>query len=198
MLFRSDRGDLDGALEAFTEALALARASGAMLRAALIASNIGVLQRRRGDLDAATKLLEESSRVRRELGDRWGTVVTLVQLGDVALERGDVDRAESSFRQSLRLNHEVGVRELFAMGVEGIARVAIARGRFEEGVREAAAAAAERDAIGVPNPAAEQKLLARDLDRAREALGHEGYRRAWSSGSSTPLDRVVNDLAPTV
>jgi tetratricopeptide (TPR) repeat protein len=193
-----DRGDLDAALEAFTEALALARASGVMLRAALIASNLGVLHRRRGDLGAAQRLLEESARVRRELGDRWGTVVTLVQLGDVALERGELDRAEASYLESVRLNGDIGVRELFAMGVEGMARAAIARRRFEVGVRYAAAAARARETIGVPNPPAEQALLERDLDQARNALGDVAFRDHWTAGQSTPLDSIVSELVVTV
>ena len=186
-----DRGDLDAAVELFTEALALARAGDGPLRVALIASNLGVLQRRRGDLEAAMKLLEDSAKVRADIDDRWGTIVVLTQLGDVALDRGDLERADSSYRESLRQNRSVCLRELNAMGLEGAARVAIARGAHHAGVLYASAAAREREAIGVPRASAEKASLDAALDAALATLGRQPYDQAWSEGNVRSLHDII-------
>jgi hypothetical protein len=123
----------------------------------------------------------------------------LTQLGDVALERGDSERAQSYYRESLLLNRSIGVRELYAMALEGLARIAVARGDDRAGVLYASAAARERVAIGVPSPPSEQASLDTALGLARERLSAQAYEEAWTEGSARSLHEVVSaTLASTV
>ncbi len=101
---RLERGDLDGAAEAYGNALAIRRdvkASG--VEVANSNSDLAAVARRRGDLGQADSLITLSIEVKRRLlGDLHPEVADdMRELGAIALQRGDPVTAERIYRDCL-------------------------------------------------------------------------------------------------
>ncbi len=117
---RADRGDTDGALVCYQEALHLAwqlvhRAKGAK---ALL--RIGQVETGRGDFEAASRHFEGALRLYEAVDDSHGVAKTCIDLGRMLWLGGRLDEAEKSYRKSEELYTELSE-------VRGLATTADAR-----------------------------------------------------------------------
>ena len=88
-----ETGDLEGAIRAGTQGLALYRAAGAALEAASIENDLALAYLALGNLTRASDLAHEARHQFEELGDaRWLAHVTETE-AQIALARGDPDSA---------------------------------------------------------------------------------------------------------
>ena len=100
-------GDHGEAREAFTGALASARAAGDRAREARVVTNLGVLDVFASDYGSAQTRYEEAAEIWRELGDVRGLSVVIQNLAIVHENRGDLDTAAALVEESVELARAV-------------------------------------------------------------------------------------------
>ncbi len=138
---RERTGDLTGAIDAWQQALAEARADGDRLLEARALAGIGLAHARRGDSEpAARKLQTAYGRLPR--GDpMWPAVARA--LARTRLDQGLVDDAESLWHELIAVALDTGSERAEAQGKAGLAVVALAQQPLDR-AREALARAAAR------------------------------------------------------
>ncbi|MEU3406508.1 BTAD domain-containing putative transcriptional regulator [Streptomyces sp. NPDC006670] len=140
--------------------------------------------RRDGDPDTAEALLEPWLEWNRELRVDAGAAMVLAQLGYAAEQRGDAHRARSLHEQGREAALRTGDPRALAQAFEGIAG-ALAADPGGDRLRAAGllgAAAALRESVAAPLPAAEGWDADRAVTRLRGALGAAAYEAAFQAG----------------
>jgi predicted ATPase/DNA-binding XRE family transcriptional regulator len=190
------RGDYDEAVRLSEQALAIAREFGGASGFGLAVCNLADALRARGDLERARTLLEESlaslRRKEQQVHISNALVNTLNRLGSMECEMGEVARAARSYGESLELMWRfVGRAYETVACLEGMARVAVMRGRPEKAARLLGASAALREELGTPL----SPMVRADHDHAakaaREALGEEAFSATWAVGHAMPLEESI-------
>ncbi|GAB3309666.1 BTAD domain-containing putative transcriptional regulator [Geodermatophilus aquaeductus] len=178
-------GDAERAAALFAESHAVARQLGAHgnPRAAV---GEGLLARERGDPAAARERLAFAQLLLTGLTEPEWTATALVALAHVAEADGDLDSAEFSHRRAWQ------TAPGHAAALEGLACVAAARDDAEAGARLLGAAAAWRRRRHRPAGRLERADAGRAEQRARAALGDEGFDAAYRAGHAEP-DAVLDD-----
>jgi len=98
------------------------------------------------------------------------------------------------YRESLALCQTVGDKVLAAKCLEGLARVAAAKGKPEEAVRYFATAATQRETMGAPLLPTERTAHDRDVAAARAVLGENRFAAAWAAGQAMPLEQAIVEV----
>ncbi len=186
--------DLNAAWEANAESLALFRKMGNRWALGQLLNNQACIASDQGDYAQARSLLEESLSIRRQLGDKAGLALSLNTLADVLLDQGDYGSVTPLLEESLSINRELGDRTAIAYLLEDYAGLAAAGARAGVALQLAGFAAALRDSIGAPLPAAEQARLERMLAPAKAALSVQDAASAWETGRSMSSEEAI-DLA---
>ncbi|MFJ8209149.1 BTAD domain-containing putative transcriptional regulator [Streptomyces sp. NPDC096033] len=150
--------------------------------------------RRAGDPHTAASLLEPWLDWNRELRVDAGAALVLAQLGYAAELRGDARRARSLHEEGLEAARRTGDPRALAQAFEGIAGALAADpgGADADRLRAAGllgAAAALRESVGTPLPAAERWDADRAVTRLRAALGGPAYDHAFHAGRTDPQRR---------
>ena len=124
-----------------------------------------------GEFAAARALCEESLTLFQQLGYRQGVAILLNDLGDIARAQGDYAGARALYKESLEFQRQLGNQRGVAYSLDGFAGVAHEQGQPSRAARLWGAAAARREARGVPLSPPEQAELAEPLAAVRAALG---------------------------
>jgi predicted ATPase/class 3 adenylate cyclase len=182
------QGDYTEATTRHNASLALARAMGDRWCVANALSQLGSLTQALGDYAQAAALLAESLALHQKLGEKGqGISWVLFSLGNITRQQGDNTRAIAHFGECLARFRELGDTLGIAACLEGIAQVAIATAQHMPAVRLFGAAAAIRDALGLPPYPDEQHEYDRLLTAAREQLGDDAFAAAWAAGRAMTL-----------
>jgi DNA-binding CsgD family transcriptional regulator len=152
---------------------------------------LGALAYAQDALPLATSRFEAALLEQRAIDDRWGMSVSLVRLGYAARDRGETARAVALFTEGLALVAELGDRRIIALALDGVAGLAIAWGQPERAARLFGAAAALREASGLPVDPAHRAAHSRDVVAARAALGEDAFAAGWATGAALPLPMAV-------
>ncbi|MEL6346925.1 MAG: tetratricopeptide repeat protein [Myxococcota bacterium] len=94
----------------FTEALPIARASGARREESLILGNLALSRRRVGDMEEAERLYQQSLAITRALGERETEIRSLNNLGILYQRQGRLDEAEACYQTALDCARALGIR----------------------------------------------------------------------------------------
>jgi predicted ATPase/DNA-binding CsgD family transcriptional regulator len=143
-----------------------------------------------GDTSTARPLLEESLALYRDLGDRQRMAQVLVGLAKVEAYQGDLAAAHVLYEESLSVA-KVGYKLDIASGLEGLANVVVAQGKFAWATRLWGAAEALRDTMGAPLPPLERPDYEQATATARTALGAEAFTAAWAAGKTMTLEQFL-------
>ncbi len=149
---------------------------------------LGDLARLRGDPDDASRQYLQALPILRELGTRPETARCLAGLGRVALDLGSMELAREHLGESLRLSLSTGSRIGVARGLAAFAALARAEKRPELAIVLIAAAAALREAAGLP------ALPGAQTERYRAAVRHLGeaaVSRLWAQGMALSSEEAV-------
>src|SRR5918999_4574396 len=165
----------------------------ASFSAGLSLSYLGALAYAQGALPLATSRFEAALLEQRAIDDHWGMGVSLVRLGSAARDQGDTARALALFAEGLALLTELGDRRIIALALDGVAGLAIAWGQPERAARLFGAAAALREASGLPVDPAGRAAHERDVAAARAALGEDAFAAGWASGAALPLPVAIDE-----
>jgi DNA-binding CsgD family transcriptional regulator len=186
-----EAGETDRATALCLEGLGLYQQAGDLRGAAAATANLGLIWQRRGDEHRATALWEESLAVRRRIEDTSGMAHILTLMGSLALSQGSYARAHALFHESLALRRQIDDQDGIAPNFEGLAAVGAAQDDLIPAVQLAGAAAALRDAIGVPLPLRERAAHGRTLATLRARLDAETFERTWAEGQALSLEQVA-------
>jgi predicted ATPase len=86
-----------------------------------------------GDFAGAEAHLQRALTVARTTGNRLDTVKTLIQLSELQVTRGNLAAAERSLREAAALGQEIHAENLLVRVAAGLADLAVAAGRHQEG-----------------------------------------------------------------
>ncbi|WP_275041545.1 ATP-binding protein [Nocardiopsis chromatogenes] len=152
---------------------------------------LGLVARREGDLDAAEAHL---LRLRDWIGGRGGDstlALILAELGFVAELRGDPEEALRLQTEGYAAAGASGEPRAVALALEGLAGAKALAGEHTEAARLLGAAAAVREGIGAPLPAAERRDVDRVAGAVRAALGEAGFAAEARAGAQTGPEGLV-------
>jgi predicted ATPase/DNA-binding XRE family transcriptional regulator len=189
------RGDYARAVRLSEQALDITREFGSIFGAGLATCSLADALRAQGDIEKARTLLEESlTFLRRKpypLRVANALANTLARLGSIECELGRDARAFELYRESLHLGQKFGFIHHVIGPLEGMARVAVARGRPELAARLLGTSAALRDEMGMPLTLVERTDHEYSTDIARTELGAEAFEGAWALGYVTSLEEAI-------
>ena len=186
--------DRTGARVLLEEALMLARQSGnAAVLISLAATSLAEVERIEGNLQAAEALYEEGLHHVRATGDRLRTMIGLNNLAMVAIAAGSGDdrRARMMLIESLAISDELGSRRGRLVVMEVCAGLAAHLGQWERVARFDGAADIHTVQMGRRRDIADAAFLAPLIERARVALGREGYASTEAAGRALSYDNAV-------
>ena len=144
------RGKLREAEQQATASVAVMRRIDQQWGAARALLGLGDLARFRNHPGEAHSWYVEALAILREIGARPEIARCLAGLGRVAMDLGAIEQARRHLTRSLRLSHATGSRIGVARGLEAFAALTGHEGQPELAVQLTAAAAALREAAGLP------------------------------------------------
>lgn len=175
-------GDLDRAESLHRRAKDLAAAHAYQRGEEFAEVGLALVARRQGRLDdAETHLRAWLDWCRRWDGD-LGVAFILAELGFIAEQRGDADAALTLHQEGLDYARRTGDRRTLARAFEGLAGAHAFTGDHRAAARLLATAAATREAVGIPLPAAERGDVDRITTAVRQALNPAAFDDAFGQG----------------
>jgi DNA-binding SARP family transcriptional activator/tetratricopeptide (TPR) repeat protein len=165
-ILRRLTGEYPDAARALEASLDICHESGYRLGRAFASCELAAVRRLTGDYPAAAEALAEALNIYRDIGARAGEAEALNEAGTQHLARGDLGPARASYRQALALARQIASSRDEAHALAGLGRCAVAAGRPADALRqaheiyqeigapEAAAVAAELDALAGADPSA--------------------------------------------
>jgi predicted ATPase/DNA-binding XRE family transcriptional regulator len=192
------RGDYDRAVRLSEQALEVTREFGSTFGAGLATCSLADALRAKGNLkEARTLLVESLTLLRRKpypLRVANALANTLARLGSIECELGRDERAFELYAESLQLGRRFGFVHHVVGPLEGMARVAIVRGRPEQAARLLGTSAALRDEMGVPLTLVERTDHDYAVTSARTELGVKAFEEAWAGGYATSLGVAIASI----
>jgi non-specific serine/threonine protein kinase len=153
--------------------------------------NLGDIARLQGDPATAVVHYESGLRLARAGGETWYVPKLLCVLGFAALDLGDDVRSAAILLESLTLARDPLNLWNVTECLEGLARVAMARGRAEDAARLFGAADARHDEMGAPVSPTFGAYVEPTLAAIRDALGEAGFAAAWREGRALSLAAAI-------
>jgi CHAT domain-containing protein/Tfp pilus assembly protein PilF len=188
-----ERGDLEGALERFGQALRIDAELKSVLGRAYDLRNIGIAEQMAGRLDQAQGHLGEALALSRSVGDRFNEVKTLAGLARLEIARGRLEPGRDHARQAYELADRLGLREVTWRALRSLGEIARRSGDLEQAHRQYARAieVVEQMRAGLKVESFRSGFLDNkfdlyedmvhlllDLDRAPEAFAYSERSRA--------------------
>jgi predicted ATPase/transcriptional regulator with XRE-family HTH domain len=190
------QGDLERAAICYEDALRCLQAAADRLGIAGTLLNQADLAYYQDDLERAANLGFEALALLRGLGDREAMAICLANLGTVARRRGELAQAQALQREALALDQQRGDLRRCAEDLEVLASTAGVARQGEHAARLLGAAAAEREALGAPQPPQERADVDQAVAAARATLGEEAWAAAFAAGRAMTLeDAIVEALS---
>ncbi len=179
------------ARDLFAEGVSLSREMGDTLNAAYSLVSLGQAHYRLGEYPAARALVEESLDAMRALQTDDGIACALGNLASVALAQGDTAGAGHALRESLVLFDRMGNRNGIASALDSLAALALIQHAPQRAVRLLGACASLYDALGIPQPPADQAQFDLMLAQAQALLPPGGCAFCWEQGQAMPAEAAV-------
>lgn len=124
---RGSTGDLSGARELYTRALALLSKLGEHEKTGVVLNNMAITYENQGQTERSEKLFRQAAQTWKECGDSLNEAVALGNLADIFMSRGELRQAEEQYqraRKQIELTDSNGV----AYELYSIAAVRLYRG----------------------------------------------------------------------
>ena len=143
-----------------------------------------------GNVEAARTVLDASVELGRALSHRTILGHASSMLGRVELASGNRNDAFVRFTDAMRLHLEIGDGWGLQLDLEGLATLAVLRGRYAEGLRIMASVDALRERIAVALLATDRVERDRLAAIVRTHLGAE-YDRVYAEGRTMSIEEVM-------
>jgi tetratricopeptide (TPR) repeat protein len=185
------RGEITRAKDLVEESLAMARDGRDEWGLAWSLFDLGHLAMHEGDLVRAQPLLREGMLRCQRQGILFGQFRALLALGFVLLQGNDPLAAGRLYRDGLALARDVHFRQYTPDGLEGVARVALARGQLTRAVTLFAAAETVRSTTGLGRWPIFQATHTQCLAALHEDLDGDVWEEAWREGADLSAAEAV-------
>ncbi|HZP89299.1 MAG TPA: tetratricopeptide repeat protein [Burkholderiales bacterium] len=197
--------DHAGARVLYAESLARFEGLGDAVGRAMVLNGLGGLAAAQGHASSARGYYEESIALMRQSGVDWGLAAILLNLAYAALLENDAQQAAALLCESLNLWRKIGNRFAIARVVAGFGSLAALQdqgrqaGRLFAGARRMfAEGAIVLDAacpsLCVFSAGSDSAWLDRHEAETQARLDAQGFEQGWAEGTSTPFDRLVDEL----
>lgn len=188
------QGDVERSLQLHLRSLEVAYETGDRQGIANALGNLGDVYRYLGRFDEADAALDQSLHILQELQNVQGEGTTRYSMGLLALARGRPDEADVQLRRSLALHWQAEDLVAIADDLEGLARVAMARGDAQGTARLYGAADTLRDRTGTPTPSVEWPFHDAARGQAHHQLGTAAFTAAYFTGQTGDLAQIITAL----
>ncbi|MFL5759507.1 MAG: tetratricopeptide repeat protein [Thermomicrobiales bacterium] len=188
----NSNGKYEEAIARLNEAIEIQRVRGDHLGEAYSLLHLAEVARDTGNLPSAIAQFEQALAQMRRLGDKRGMGVVCSSLGRIA-GSSDPRRSAAYHGEALGYRWDIGDRRGIAEDLEGLAAIAVTKGRATRAAELIAIATAIRDEIGSPVAEPHRDALEQTLSAAREALGANAFAAAMSAGRLMSLERAVSE-----
>ncbi|WP_073907085.1 BTAD domain-containing putative transcriptional regulator [Streptomyces sp. CB00455] len=175
-------GDFTSAAELHERARRLAAEQGHRPAEQFAQTGLALGARRTGQFETAECHLQPWLEWNRRQGVASGEALILAELGFVAEQCGDAGRALALHLEGLDAARRAGDPRALALALEGTAGALALAGCPTDAARLLGSAAAARESVGAPLPAAERDDVDRATVRAGEVLGGEAFATAFRQG----------------
>ena len=152
---------------------------------------LGSLERLDGNLEASWARGNEALELARRLGSDWMQAGAERLLGRLALTTGEATDAERHIHDALGRLVAKGFATDIPECLDLLAAVAAKQESFEEAARLLGAAAAGRARLGIIRFPPEPEFWAQTELTTRQALGHETYDAAFTTGATLGTDEMI-------
>jgi len=155
-------------------------------------NNIGLVDYDRGDFTRASIHVEESLKILRELDNKILIIRMLNSLGDIAIAKSNYIKAHEILKENLGLIKKLGIRdEQTAFVLEYFAGLAAMENQPERAICLAGAANNIRERYAVPLSKADDTVLERRLELAKQHLSKREQKAAWEKGDKMTLTEAI-------
>jgi len=151
-----------------------------------------------GQFERAAARYEDALAFFRPSGYVWGPIDAQTGLGAVRFCMGDLARASALYGDSLEQARHLGSEVLVVSALLGLAGIAGASGRPEEGAHLLGAAEGILSSLGAPLYPRDQPVRARALAALTAALGHERLTAAREAGRALTLEEAIAEAVNVV
>ncbi len=186
-----DRFAFDEAVELLSESHQLATTSGDAWNVAAAANLLGVASKEQGRTEDAIRWHETALRTWQQLGDRSHFPVALNGLGWGHLALGHDQLAWESFEAAISIPGNAELDWDVAWSIVGFAAIASRHREFTEAATLLAAAAHQRQELGLPLRPPMQRTVDEQTRAAENALGSAAFARAWADGQALRAEVAV-------
>ena len=185
------RGELADARRLFDEAMVIA--DQLQIRRARVNCLMGLatVAEAQGALEEAQNHVDEARAISRGLGDKRFLGMQFLLDGLIALGEGDEKEATTQLSSALQEAVSSGEQVLFLRSLEGMGRVAAARGDPTRAVTLFGTASALRDALPWPLSPSDTRWHEPLLARVRAELDATAAEDAWAKGRSMSLEEAA-------
>jgi predicted ATPase len=190
-ILRTVTGDLEGAQERYSQALAVQRRLDDHEGGGLSRGGLAQLAVLRGDHGAGLELYGQALESFQTIGDRAEEARILSEIAWTHLAAGDSARARSFFLESVQAYTELASVRGIGLSLIGLAAAASAEDRPETALQIAAAAELYAQQEGIVNVYSDETPGREYVDRARAALPPEEAARAAELGRRLSIDDVL-------
>jgi predicted ATPase/class 3 adenylate cyclase len=184
-------GDLATARAYLEEAVALTRKGGNRQHLAGAMNSLAQLHALNGHLDEAEPLFTAVVGLARESDDRESIAIGLINLAMVSIVRDAGKTAGEFLGEAFDIADRIQSNRVGQSLLEATAGLATIREDWPAAARLYGAAEAEARRSGLRRDPADEAFLAPLIDRARAALGSDGFRCACAGGHAMPLHTAV-------
>jgi hypothetical protein len=182
-----------GAADYIDECLAIERATDNTFGIVLGLETLARILLARRDIAAARTALQESQALSSALGDVYGEAMALHQLGLTAQDDGDPQQALALLTDALTRRHDLDDREDLAISLDCVANL-VAAADPALATRLLGAADRLRERYRLPVPSEGETRRDATFGTVRAALDQRAFAAAWSTGRSTPLDLIIDQV----
>jgi tetratricopeptide (TPR) repeat protein len=149
-----------------------------------------------GAIDRAEQSARELLKLAQEHGASRMEQIALHFLADCPLVAGDYGEAERRYLRALEFARGAGLVVRCIDEVVGVAMSAAGKGDARRAVRLAAAAAAQREELGLTDDLWWSRMQSWFIEGARAQLSDEERDAAEAAGRGVDFDKVLDELAP--
>ncbi|HET7247304.1 MAG TPA: tetratricopeptide repeat protein, partial [Streptosporangiaceae bacterium] len=187
-------GDLDTARALLEESAGLAREVGNEQRVAAALTNLGLVENLAGNLGRAAEVLQEAVALDEKYGDQLGLALDRQVLIMVSLRAGRTRDARELLSAGLGYVASAGNSDILATTLELAACTLAELGEQPRAARLAGAAAAVRQAAGMPLAAHDADLLEGFLAPARATMTGAEWDAEYGAGRALSQEQAATLL----
>jgi non-specific serine/threonine protein kinase len=190
----AESDDYPEARARYQASLELARKLGFRRGEALILGNLGEIAGRQADLQSAIALTTQARTVLLGGSDRHGLAMASTNLAGFLIRSGEFKTGRLRLSEGLGIFRELGAKRGAVYGMQFAADLALGQGDAEHAARFLSGSIMLRDTIGMAHSESEDHEVAARRERAREALGEDGFARAWATGQSAQASGLIDEV----